>query len=179
MQGLNFKQIPMELWYLTTTMKALPRTMREPIVCRWGTIGYNMKLQMLLLRRGAFSTFIQLLHQNNTMSSGCFMAIWIFVCLLQCFAKLAPRLKSRWWIGEKDPVHQIYMQEPHCQVPSVARHALSHWLWYDIILVGQMECVSSGHFSEGCLSRTRTVYLMILVRLMLISWKLYSLLSVW
>ena len=27
------------------------KTVREPIVRRWGTIGYNMKLQMLLLRR--------------------------------------------------------------------------------------------------------------------------------
>ena len=41
----------MELWYLTSTTNALPRTMREPIMRRWGTIGYNMKLQMLLLRR--------------------------------------------------------------------------------------------------------------------------------
>ena len=31
-------------WYLTTTMNALPRTMREPIVWGWGAIGYNMKL---------------------------------------------------------------------------------------------------------------------------------------
>ena len=42
--------MPMELWYLTTTMNALPRTMREPIVRRWVAICYNMKLQMLLLR---------------------------------------------------------------------------------------------------------------------------------
>ena len=48
--------------------------------------------------------------------------------------KLAPRLTFRWWIGEKDLVHQICMQGPPCQVPSVARQALSHWLWYDIIL---------------------------------------------
>ena len=44
-------------------------------------------------------------------------------------------------------------------VPSVARHALSHWLWYDIILVGQMECFSSECFSGGCLSMTQTVHL--------------------
>ena len=31
-------------WYLTTTMNALSRTMREPIVWGWGDIGYNMKL---------------------------------------------------------------------------------------------------------------------------------------
>ena len=31
-------------WYLTTTMNALPRTMRELIVWGWGAIGYNMKL---------------------------------------------------------------------------------------------------------------------------------------
>ena len=42
--------MPMELWYLTTSMNAPSRTMREPIVRRWGAIGYNMKLQMLLLR---------------------------------------------------------------------------------------------------------------------------------
>ena len=47
---------------------------------------------------------------------------------------------------------QICTQESHCQVPSVARHA-SHWLWYDIILQGQMECIRSEHFSEECLSR--------------------------
>ena len=51
MNFLNFTQMPMELWYLTTTMNALPRTMREPIVWRWGAIGYNMKLQMLQLHR--------------------------------------------------------------------------------------------------------------------------------
>ena len=28
----------------------------------------------------------------------------------------------------KDPVHQMCMQEPHGQVPSVSIHALSHWL---------------------------------------------------
>ena len=27
---------------------------------------------------------------------------------------------------EEDPVHQICMQEPHCQVPSVAGHGLSY-----------------------------------------------------
>ena len=37
----------------------------------------------------------------------------------------------------EDPVHQIYMQDPHSQVPSVARHAVSHKLCYDIILVRQ------------------------------------------
>ena len=31
-------------------MNALPRTMREPIEGRWGAIGYNMRLHMLLLR---------------------------------------------------------------------------------------------------------------------------------
>ena len=93
--------------------------------------------------------------------------------------KLAPRLTFGWWIGEKDPVHQICILEPHCRVPSVARHTLSHWFWYDIILAGQMECISSEHFSEGCQPRTRTVYLVILVQLMLITWKLYSPLSVW
>ena len=107
------------------------------------------------------------------MSSRRFVAIWIILY----YTKLVPRLTFRWWIGEKDPVHQICMQEPPCQVPSIARHA--HWLWCDIIHVGQMECISSEHFSEGCLSRTATVYLVILVQLMLMSWKLYSILSVW
>ena len=65
---------------------------------------------------------------------------------------------------KKDPVHQICMQKPHCQVPPVAIHALSHWLWYDIITVGQRECISSDHFSEGCLSRTRTVHLVIVMQ---------------
>ena len=32
-------------------MNGIPRTMREPIMQRWGTIGYSMKLQTLLLRR--------------------------------------------------------------------------------------------------------------------------------
>ena len=55
------------------------------------------------------------------------------------------------------PVHQTFIQEPPCQVPSVARHALSHWLWYDIILVGQMECISSEHFSEGSVQDSNSV----------------------
>ena len=49
-QGLNLTQMPMELWYLTTTMNALPITTRDPIVRRWSAIGNNMKLQMVLLR---------------------------------------------------------------------------------------------------------------------------------
>ena len=179
-----------DIWQLQLTT-ALPRTTRGPIVWRWGTIGYNMKLQILPFRRemimqtrlnGSFQhlypvaawmndllqkarltasswyhdvditkEFLVLkLHQNNTMSSGCFMVIWIFFCLPLYSTKLAPWLTFRWWIGGKDPVHQIYMQAPHCQVPSVSRHALTwHWLWYDIILVGQRECISSEHFSEG------------------------------
>ena len=101
-----------------------------------------------------------------------------FLCLLLYSTKLAPRLTFRWWIGAKGPVHQICMQEPPCQVISVTRRA-SHWLWY-IILVGQLECIRSEHFSEGSLSRIRTVYnVMILVQLLLISWKLYNILSVW
>ena len=38
--------------------------------------------------------------------------------------KFAPGLTFRWWIGEMHPVHQICMQDPHCQVPSVARHLI-------------------------------------------------------
>ena len=66
------------------------------------------------------------------------------------------------------------MQEPHSQVPSVARHGLSYWLWYHSILVGQRKCISSEHLSGGFLSRTWAVYLMVLVQLMLIWWKLYT-----
>ena len=78
---------------------------------------------------------------------------------------------------EKDPVHQICMQEPHCQVPSVAGHGLSYWVWYHSIPVGQREYISSEHFSEGFLSRTWALYLVVFVQLMLIWWKLYTLLS--
>ena len=49
-------------------------------------------------------------------------------------------------------------------------------IWYHSCM--QRECISSEHFSEWCLSRTRTVYLLILMQLILISWKLYSILSV-
>ena len=70
------------------------------------------------------------------------------------------------------------MQEPHFQNPSVAGHGLSYWLWYHSILVGKRECISSEHFSEGFLSRTWAVYLVVLVQLMLIWWKLYTRLSV-
>ena len=42
-----------------------------------------------------------------------------------------------------------------------------------------MECITSEHFPEGCLSRTWTLYLVILVQSMLISWELYSILTVW
>ena len=68
-------------------------------------------------------------------------------------AKKASRLRFRWQIGEKDPVHQIYMQDTHFLVPSFTRHALSHWLWH-IIHVGQRECISSRNFSKAFLSRT-------------------------
>ena len=73
--------------------------------------------------------------------------------------KISTKAKIQMVNRGEGPVHQTFMQEPPCQVPSVARHALSHWLWYNIILVGQLECISSEHFSEGCLSWTRTVYL--------------------
>ena len=65
---------------------------------------------------------------------------------------------------EKDPLHQICMQELHCQVPSIAGHGLSYWLWYHSLLVGQRECISSEHFSEGFLSRTWAEYLVVLVQ---------------
>ena len=71
---------------------------------------------------------------------------------------------------QNDPVHQICMQEPHCQVPSVARHAPAHWLWYDIILVRQRETFLKD-FCPGLL----TMYLVVLVQLMLIWWESYSL----
>ena len=64
---------------------------------------------------------------------------------------------------EKDPLHQICMQEPHCQVPSIAGHGLSYWLWYHSLLVGQRECISSEHFSEEFLSRTWAEYLVVLL----------------
>ena len=38
--------------------------------------------------------------------------------------KLAPGLTFSWWIGEMHIAHQMCMQEPHCQVPSVARHLI-------------------------------------------------------
>ena len=89
--------------------------------------------------------------------------------------KLAPGLTFRWWIGEMHRVHQIYMQEPHCQVPSLLGISLA-LIWYHTCRATGI--VSSEYFSEGCLSRTPTVYLAILVQLMLISWKLHNLLSV-
>ena len=104
-----------------------------------------------------------------TMSSGCFVVIWILsACSYTGCTKLG--LTFIWWI--EDPVHHIYTQGPHCEVPAVARHALSHWFWY-ILVVGQRECISSEHFSEGCLSRTRTVHLVILVQLIGIRRVLY------
>ena len=101
-------------------------------------------------------------------------ALWRYGFLSACSwtgsTKIAPGLTFRWWIGVMHPVHQICIQERHCQVPSVARHLIGS----DIILVGQRECISSEYISEGCLSRTQTVYLVILVQLILISRKLQS-----
>ena len=74
--------------------------------------------------------------------------------------------------GEWSCTSNLHAKTSLPKVHSVARH----WLCY-IILVGQRECISSEHFSEGCLSRTRTVYLVILVQLMLMSWNLYSIFS--
>ena len=47
------------------------------------------------------------------------MVIRISVWLLMYSTKFTPRLTFIWWIGKKDPVHQICMQEPASQVPSV------------------------------------------------------------
>ena len=158
--------MPMELWYLTTTMNVLPRTMREPIVGRWGAIGYNMKLQTLLLQwkvimknktKWEFSALVSSCslgertgvesqinglyltwcgHHNTVLGSKrcirrtqCHQdALWRYVFLSACLwtgsKKLTPGLTFRWWIGEMHPVHQICMQEPHCQVPSVARRLI-------------------------------------------------------
>ena len=153
--------------FLTTTMNALPRTMREPIVPRWGAIGYNMKLQMLLLRwevimknktkwelsalvyshrldertdvesqiNGLYLTSWCRHHNTALGSKRCIRrtqchhdALWWYVFLSACSCtwstKLAPGLTFRWWIGEMHPVHQICMQELHCQVPPVARHLI-------------------------------------------------------
>ena len=59
------------------------------------------------------------------------MAIWISVCLRLYSTKLAPMLTFRWWIGENYPVHQICMQEPHCQkclqLPSIGSDISFVW----------------------------------------------------
>ena len=100
-------------------------------------------------------------HQKITVSSGCFMVRWIFAYLRMY---LAPRLTFRWWIGEKDPVHQIYMQELHCQV--LGRHYL---IGSDMI---------SYMYGKGSVSALNTFLKGFWVQPMLISWKLYNLLSV-
>ena len=126
-----------------------------------------------------FSALKAASEERNSMSSGCSVVIYIVVCLLvYCVYKISIKANIQVVNREKDPVHQICIQEPHCQVPSVAGHGLSYWLWYHSMLVGQRECISSEHFSEGFLSRTWAVYLVVLVQLMLIWWKLYTLLSV-
>ena len=60
--------------------------------------------------------------------------------------KLAPGLTFRWWIGEMYPVHQICMQEPHCQVPSVASISLA-LIWYHTCRAKGI--VSSEYFLKG------------------------------
>ena len=71
---------------------------------------------------------------------------FVSACSCTGCTKLASRLIFRWRIGENDPVQQIYKQEPHCQMPSVTRNARCHWLWFDIILAEQRECISSENF---------------------------------
>ena len=55
-------------------------------------------------------------------------ALWRYVFLPACSSpgstKLAPGLTFRWWTCEMHPVHQICMQERHCQVPIVARYLI-------------------------------------------------------
>ena len=54
------------------------------------------------------------------MSSGCSVVIKIVVCLLvYCVYKISIKANIQVVNREKGPVHQICMQEPHFQVPSV------------------------------------------------------------
>ena len=90
-------------------------------------------------------------------------------------------------ISTKANIQMVNMVERLCTSNLHARTSLlsavscwactSNWFWYDIILVGKGN-YQFWTFFEGCLSRTRTVYLLILMQLILISWKLYSLLCV-
>ena len=199
-------------------MNALSRTMREPIEGRWGDIGYNMKLQMLLLRwevimknktkwelsalvssrslgertdvesqiNGLYLTWCR--HYNTVLGSKrcirrtqCHQdALWRYVFLSACSCTGSKKIST--WAkiqmvnrGDASCTSNLHART---SLPSAFSCQASHWLWYDIIFVGQRECVSSEYFSEGCLPRTRTGYLVRVVQFMLISWKLHSLLSV-
>ena len=88
--------------------------------------------------------------------------------------KLALGLTFRWWIGEI-----LYIKFACMNLIAECLQLLGISLaliWYHTCRAKGI--VGSEYFSEGCLSRTPTVYLAILLQLMLISWKLHNLLSV-
>ena len=69
---------------------------------------------------------------------------------MYCVYKISIKANIQVVNREKDPVHQICMQEPYCQVPSVAGHGLSYWLWYHSILVAY-SCWSDRSYTLFCL----------------------------
>ena len=158
------------MYPVTACMKKLPQKARVTAPT------WHQEVHITIL----FSVLKAASEERNTMSSGCSVVIWIVICLrVYCVYKISItayiQVVNR---EQKDPVHQICMQETHCQVPSVAGHGLSYQIWYHSILEGQREFISSEHVSEGFLSRTWAVYLVVFVQLMLIWWKLYTPLSV-
>ena len=116
------------------------------------------------------------MHQKSTMSSGCFVAIRIFVCLLLYWVNK---------ISTRANIQMVNRGDAPCTSNSCKNLIAKclQLLGISLALIWYHTCrakgiVSSEYFSEGCLSRTPTVYLAILVQLMLISWKLHNLLSV-
>ena len=89
--------------------------------------------------------------------------------------KLAPGLTFRWWIGRCTLYIKFACKNLIAKCLQLLGISLA-LIWYHTCRAKGI--VSHEYFSEGCLSRTPTVYLAILVQLMLISWKLHNLLSV-
>ena len=111
------------------------------------------------------------------MSSGCFVAIQIFVCLLLYWVnKISTRANIQMVNREDAPCTSNL--HARTSLPSAFSCWASHWLWYDIILVEQRELSALNTFLKVVCPGLPTVYLAILVQLMLISWKLHNLLSV-
>ena len=88
------------------------------------------------------------MHQKSAMSSGCFLAIRIFVCLLLYWVNKISIRANIQMVNRGDAPCTSNLHA-RTSLPSAFNCLASQWLWYDIILVGQREFSALNTFLKG------------------------------